>query len=284
MDLPRVSLVVWLTVGIAAGCHPGPIPQRIGGGGATSIEPLVNTWQPAYATLRGVQVDYTGTGSGNGVQQMIRRAIRFGCTDAPLNSEQLGSAHSIGGEVIHLPLAINGVVPIYRVPIGAEIVPLRFSGPVLADIFLGEITRWNDAMLIALNPGIALPDLPIVVVSRSEPSGTTAVFAAYLAKHRPHLWREHNMGRGPSTAFAVGIRQKGNPGVAGEVLRNAGAIGYVDLTYAMHMSRPVGFGAVRNRAGSFIRATPASIMAAAASMNKYPEDLCFSLIDAAGEN
>jgi phosphate ABC transporter phosphate-binding protein len=215
---------------------------------------------------------------------MIRRAIRFGCTDAPLNFEQLGSAHSIGGEVIHLPLAINGVVPIYRVPSGAEIVPLRFSGQVLADIFLGEITRWNDAMLVALNPGIALPDLPIVVVSRSEPSGTTAVFAEYLAQHRPDLWREHNMGRGPSTAFAVGIRQKGNPGVAGEVLRNAGAIGYVDLTYAMHMSRPVGFGAVRNRAGSFIRATPASIMAAAASMNTYPEDLCFSLIDAAGEN
>jgi phosphate transport system substrate-binding protein len=264
------------------GCSPAPPPERIIGGGATSIEPLINAWQPTYAAEHAVQVDYTGAGSGNGVQQMIRRAILFGCTDAPLNAEQLDAARSVGGEVIHLPLAICGVVPICRVPGIPDGAILQFSGEVLAKIFLGEITQWNDAALRELNPTIDLPNHPIKVVSRSEPSGTTAVFAEYLAGACPELWRASNMGRGSSVAFAVGIRQKGNPGVAGEVFRNPGAIGYVDLTYAMHMSRPISFGSVRNRAGHFVRATNENIAAAAAALQRIPDDLCFSLIDAGG--
>jgi phosphate transport system substrate-binding protein len=173
-------------------------------------------------------------------------------------------------------------VPICRVPGIPDGAILQFSGEVLAKIFLGEITQWNDAALRELNPTIDLPNHPIKVVSRSEPSGTTAVFAEYLAGACPELWRASNMGRGSSVAFAVGIRQKGNPGVAGEVFRNPGAIGYVDLTYAMHMSRPISFGSVRNRAGHFVRATNENIAAAAAALQRIPDDLCFSLIDAGG--
>lgn len=278
----RRSAAVLLALVAACGCRDDRAPQRIGGGGATSIEPLVNAWQPAYFQSSGVQVDYIGTGSGNGVQQMIRRAITFGCTDSPLNSEQLAAARAIGGEVVHLPLAVTGVVPICNIPGFSEPQPIRFSGPVLAAIFLGDIVAWNDPALVALNPGLALPNLPIKVVSRSEPSGTTAIFAEYLARSRPELWREHNMGHGPSVAFAVGIRQKGNPGVAGEVRRNPGAIGYVELTFAAQLGRTVIFGAVRNRHGHFVLASPASITAAAASISEYPDDLCFSLIDAPG--
>lgn len=266
----------------ASGCSDDRVPQRIGGGGATSIEPLINAWQPDYFRSSGVQVDYIGTGSGNGAQQMIRRAIVFGCTDSPLNAEQLSAARAIGGEVVHLPLAITGVVPICNIPGLAEHQFIQFSGEALAGIYLGEITRWNDPALVSLNADVPLPDLPIKVVSRSEPSGTTAIFADYLARARPENWQQNNMGQGPSVAFAVGIRQKGNPGVAGEVRRNPGAIGYVELTYAAQMGGTVTFGAVRNRHGLSVRASPASITAAAASIQDYPDDLCFSLIDAPG--
>src|SRR5262249_31065356 len=158
--------------------------------------------------------DYVGTGSGNGVQQMIRRDILFGCTDVPLNAGQRESANANGREVIHLPLLINRGVPIYRHPSVHDEATLPFTGASLAANFTGQIERWNDSALIQLNPNVPMPDWPIKIVSRSEPSGTTAVFAEYLARARPELWRSQNMGRGPSVAFALGIRQKGNPGVA----------------------------------------------------------------------
>jgi phosphate ABC transporter phosphate-binding protein len=177
---------------------------------------------------------------------------------------------------------MGGVVPIYRAPGVPENRPLRFTGEVLADIFLGAVTRWNDPALVALNPGVTLPDLPIHVVSRSDPSGTTAVFAEYLAKMRPAAWRAKNMGMGTSASFAVGIRQKGNPGVAGEVSRMDGAIGYVELTFATHMTDQVRFGAVRNRAGAFVVASPEGVTAAAASLHTIPDDLRFSIVNAPG--
>jgi phosphate transport system substrate-binding protein len=159
---------------------------------------------------------------------------------------------------------------------------VKFTGPVLADIFLGDVTRWNDPALQALNPGVSLPDLPIKVVSRSDPSGTTAIFADYLAKMRLEKWKERKMGMGTSVTFAVGIRQKGNPGVAGEVGRLDGTIGYVELTFAKHMRDRVAFGAVRNRAGKYVVASPETVTAAAASLDAIPEDLTFSLVDAPG--
>src|SRR4051794_18106126 len=176
-----------------------------------------------------------------------------------MNAEQRDRARQINGDVIHIPLAMGAVVPIYRLSSVPDDPPLRFTGEVLADIFLGDVTRWNDAALKDLNPGIDLPDLPIKVVSRSDPSGTTAIFAEYLAKKRPDAWKAKNMGKGTGTSFAVGIRQKGNPGVAGDVGRLDGAMGYVELTFAKHMKDRVAFGAVRNRAGNFVIARPESV-------------------------
>lgn len=264
-----------------AGCTPSDA-RRLDGGGATFIEPLMLKWQRVYERETGVQVDYTGTGSGNGVQQMTRQALAFACTDAPMNAEQLEKARALNGEVVHVPLAMGGVVPIYRL---ADLPPdraLRFTGPVLADIFLGDITRWDDPAIVELNPGVTLPGLPIKVISRSDPSGTTAIFAQYLEKSRPERWKEKRMGRGTSVSFAVGVRQKGNPGVAGEVGRLDSAIGYVELTFAQHMRDRVAFGAVRNRAGKFVVATPESVTAAAASLADIPDNLCFSLVDLPG--
>ena len=283
MRRPPVRLMLVAACAVFAGCSSNDSP-RLDGGGATFIEPLMLKWQRVYERETGVQVDYTGTGSGNGIQQMTRMALAFGCTDAPMNSEQLDKARTINGEVVHIPLAMGGVVPIYRLPSLAENQTLRFTGPVLADIFLGDITRWDDPALQELNPGLTLPSLAIRVVSRSDPSGTTAIFAEYLAKARPDKWKDRKMGKGTSASFSVGIRQKGNPGVAGEVGRLDGAIGYVELTFAKHMKDKVAFGAVRNKEGNFVVASPESVTAAAASLTAVPDNLCFSLVDAPGRD
>lgn len=265
----------------AVGCSRSDA-QRVDGGGATFIEPLMLKWQRVYERETGVQVDYTGAGSGNGIQQMGNGAILFGCTDMPMTAEQREHAHEIGGDVLHIPLAMGGVVPIYYLSKVPTTPPLRFSGPILADIFLGAIDRWDDPALTALNPGVALPNLPIKVVSRSDPSGTTAVFAEYLDKMRPTAWAAHNMGDGMDASFALGVRQKGNPGVAGEVGRLDGAIGYVELAFAKHMSEHVAVAAVQNRAGQFVVASTESVAAAAKSLRDIPADLCFSMVDASG--
>jgi phosphate transport system substrate-binding protein len=276
---PRV--IVLLLAGLATGCGPVGTP-RLDGGGATFVEPLMLKWQRVYERQTGVQIDYTGTGSGNGIQQMTRGAILFGCTDVPLTAEQRQVAREAHGEVVHVPLALGAVVPIYHLSDAGTGGPLRFSGPVLADIFLGDITRWNDRALAELNPGIRLPDRPITVVSRSDPSGTTAVFADFLKAARPQTWAAKNMGEGMSASFAVGVRQKGNPGVAGEVGRLDGAIGYVELAFARFLPGRVTAAVVRNRSGRFVAANPESVAAAAASLEGIPADLCFSVVDAPG--
>jgi phosphate ABC transporter phosphate-binding protein len=215
---------------------------------------------------------------------MTKQAIRFGCTDAPMNDEQIQAARAENGEVIHIPLAMGGVVPIYNLPGVATDQHVRFTGQLLADIYLGDVTKWDDAALKELNPGVTLPDLPIKVVSRSDPSGTTAIFAEYLAKSRPDKWAEKKMGRGTSVTFEAGVRTPKNPGVAGEVSRTDGAIGYVELTYAKLMKEKVGLGSVKNREGEFVVASPESVTAAAASLQEIPENLTFSLVDAPGKN
>jgi phosphate transport system substrate-binding protein len=271
------SLIILAVIGCTEKRAPRP-----DGGGATFIEPLMLKWQRVYERDTGVQIDYTGVGSGNGVQQMMHRSILFGCTDVPMTTDQLHRANETGGQVVHVPLALGGVVPIYRLAGISGDRPLRFSGRVLAEIFLGEITHWNDPSIGELNPGVKLPDQPIKVVSRSDPSGTTALWAEYLAEMRPALWAKHNMGRGMDAAFPVGVRQKGNPGVAGEVGRLDGAIGFVELAFARHMTHDVAIAAVRNRAGNYVRASPESVAAAGASLAEIPDDLCFSIVDAAG--
>jgi phosphate transport system substrate-binding protein len=262
---------------LLAGCQAQP---RINAGGSSFIYPLMLKWSRVYAAEKNVQVDYQSTGSGNGIQQMIVGTIDFGCTDAPMSADQLASAKTHAGDVIHIPLVMGGVVPVYNLP-GVE-GTINFGGPALAGIFLGTITKWNDPAIAETNPGTVLPDQHILVVSRSDPSGTTAIFADYIAKVAPELWKQKEMPKpGTAVRWPAGEAQKGNEGVAGLVQRVPGAISYVELKYAHDLG--LKFGAVRNRAGKFVQASPESVTSAAASLKEIPQDLCFSLTDADGE-
>jgi phosphate transport system substrate-binding protein len=251
--------------------------QSLTGGGSSFVNPVMTRWAAAYHKARAVQVDYTATGSGNGIRQMLDRKNDFGCTDAPLSEEQIREAKANGGDVLHIPLVMGGVVPAYNLPEVKE--PLNFTGPVLADIYLGKITRWNDSRLKELNPTAALPDKEIAVVRRSDGSGTTYIWSDYLAKVSPE-WKE-KVGVGTDLKWPVGVGAQKNDGVAGQVGRSPGAIGYVELTFALKSN--IQFGAVKNKAGEFVRADLASVMkAAAGALTGIPDDLRYSLTDAPG--
>lgn len=260
------------------GCHPSG--ARLNGGGSSFIFPMMIRWARDYHEKTGVQVDYSSAGSGNGQRQMIARIIQFGCTDAFINDKLLkeAAARPDGGPILHIPLLLGAVVPVYNLPNVDQ--PLRFTGPLLADIFLGKVTHWNDARLREANPGVMLPDLPILVVSRADSSGTTAIWVDYLGKVHPEIVKA--VGQGTNATFSTGIRERGNERVAGKVLDRPGAIGYVELVYALQSK--LSFGAVQNAAGRFVRANLASVTAAAeASLTSIPEDLRFSLTNAPGE-
>ncbi|MFL5331110.1 MAG: phosphate ABC transporter substrate-binding protein PstS [Gemmataceae bacterium] len=262
------------------GCQPA---ERLNGGGSSFIYPAMLKWSRVYAAERGIQIDYQSTGSGNGIQQMTVQTLNFGCTDAPMNKDQLGVAEGRGGAVVHLPLVMGGVVPVYNLPNLPPDTILNFSGQVLAGIFLGDIKSWDDPKIAELNPGVKLPQQRILVVSRSDPSGTTAIFADYVSKVAPEPWKAKDMGKpGTAVRWPAGEAQKGNEGVAGLVTRVPGSLGYVELKYALDLN--LEYGAIRNRAGKFLRASPESVQkAAAAALTKIPENLCFSLTDAPGE-
>ncbi|MCS6978178.1 MAG: phosphate ABC transporter substrate-binding protein PstS [Gemmatales bacterium] len=251
---------------------------RINAGGSTFINPLMTKWAKVYQDKTGVRIDYSSTGSGNGIQQMINRTIDFGCTDAPLNEEQLSKAAGIGGEVVHVPLTLGGVVPAYNLPSIDK--PIRFTGEILAQIYLGKIQKWNDPALQTLNPDVALPDMNIAPVYRSDGSGTTYLFTDFLCKVSPEF--QQTVGKGTSVRWpSVGIGHKGNEGVAGHITRTPGALGYVELIYALNQN--LRFGAVQNRQGQFVTASMESISEAARnSLTTIPEDLRFSITDAPG--
>jgi phosphate ABC transporter phosphate-binding protein len=266
---------------VAFGCNrsgSGSAP-RLNAGGSTFVYPMMSKWASEYEKAKGAQVNYQSVGSGGGIQQMTAKTFDFGCTDAPMNEEQLQKARETGGEVVHIPLAMGGVVPTYSLEEVAE--PLRFSGPVLADIFMGKIKKWNDPALLALNPNANLPDKDIVVVHRSEGSGTTYIWADYLSKVSPE-WKE-KVGVATSVKWPVGTGQKGNEGVAGLVQRTPGSIGYVELIYATQNN--IKFGSVRNKEGQFVTASLESVTAAADNaLSLIPEDLRYSITDAPGKN
>jgi phosphate transport system substrate-binding protein len=196
-----------------------------------------------------------------------------------MNEEQLGKARESGGEVVHIPLVMGAVVPAYNLP---EIkAPLNFSGSVLADIFLGKITKWDDAALKALNPGVALPNEDIAVVHRSDGSGTTYVWVDYLSKVNAD-WKS-KVGVGTSVNWPAGEGQKGNEGVAGQVRRTHGSIGYIELIYATQNA--IQFGAVQNQSGAMVVPSLESITAAAnGSLSNLPDDLRYSITNAAGKD
>jgi phosphate transport system substrate-binding protein len=240
---------------------------------------MMKKWASAYVKDRGVEVNYTSTGSTNGVSSMTEGEKDFGCTDAPMSEEQMNTARSKGGEVFHLPLLMGGVVPLYNLE-GID-QPLKFDGPVLADIFLGKIKKWNDPRLKQLNEGVNLPDLEVLPVHRSDGSGTTYIFTDYLSKVSDE-WRK-GPGHGTVVKWPEGtVAQPKNDGVAGQVKRTKGAIGYVELIYALESK--LNYGSVKNREGEFITASLESVTVAASNALKDPpEDLRFSITDAPGK-
>jgi phosphate transport system substrate-binding protein len=254
--------------------------RRLNGGGSSFVYPLMTKWVRIYKEARGVEVDYASTGSGNGIQQMTVHNLDFGCSDAPMNEQQLQKAAKEGGNVLHIPLVMGGVVPAYNLP---EIdKPLRFTGEILAGIFLGEIKKWNDPKLRAVNDGVNLPDRDIAVVHRSDGSGTTYIWTDYLSKVSP-AWKE-KMGVNTIIKWPSGqIAQKGTEGVAGQVMRSPGAIGYVEVIFALQSK--IQYGSVQNAAGEFITPTLESVTAAArASIAEIPDDLRYSLTNAPGKD
>lgn len=246
------------------------------GAGATFPYPLMAKYGDEYTRLTGgkVRINYQSIGSGGGIRQFLEQTVHFGASDAPLSDQVMKDVRTrFKSNALNIGYALGAVVPVYNLPGVRE--TLRFTGPVLADIYLGKIKAWNDPALQALNPDVKLPPLPITVVHRSDGSGTTFVWADYLSKVSPE-WAS-KVGRGTSLQWPVGVGGKGNEGVAGVVKQTPGSIGYVEVTYAKQNN--LGYGAVQNKAGRFILADLPSLKAAANV--PLPGDMRVSITDTA---
>ena len=250
---------------------------QINGAGATFPFPLYSKWFDEYRKVKSdVQVNYNSIGSGGGIKALLEGTVDFGASDAPMNEQEMAKAKN---PVIHVPTVIGAVVMSYNLP---EVkTAVNFSGEVIADIYLGKITKWNDSKILALNKGLNLPASDILVAYRSDGSGTTSIFTDYLAKVSPE-WKE-KVGAGKSVSWPVGLAGKGNEGVAGLVKQTPGAIGYLELIYAASNKLPVGL--VKNKAGVFIKPSPKTVTAAAAAaLKNMPEDFRVSITDAEGKD
>jgi phosphate ABC transporter, phosphate-binding protein len=268
-SLAALSLAIALGVSACGGDRPAPaqpgasgsdsqserISAEISGAGASFIFPLVSKWSADYNAATGARVNYQSIGSGGGIAQIKAGTVDFGSSDKPLSSEELAQA-GLG----QFPSAIGGVVPVVNLE-GLQAGQLRLSGPLLADIFLGRITTWNDPAIVAANPGVALPASRITLVHRSDGSGTTFNFSNYLSKVSPE-WK-NKVGEGTSVQWPDGVGGKGNEGVASYVQQIKGAIGYVELAYALQSGMP--YAALQNAAGNWVQPSAESFAAAAAS-------------------
>jgi phosphate transport system substrate-binding protein len=226
------------------------------GAGATFPNPIYTKWFDAYAKETGVRINYQSIGSGGGIRQFTEGTVDFGATDGPMTDEQMAA---LKGNVLHVPTVLGAVVATYNLP-SLDGIVLRFDGPTLAAIFLGRIIRWNDPRILALNPGVRLPDQDIIVVHRSDGSGTTYVFTDYLSKISPE-WKG-KVGKATSVDWPVGLGGKGNEGVTQQVKQTEGSIGYVELIYSIANRLP--YARVRNAEGEFIEPTLKGVSAAAA--------------------
>ena len=248
------------------------------GSGSSFVNPFMTKIASEYNKMNpAVKISYASKGSGTGIKEISDKSTDFGASDAPMTDAQMGGAK--GGEMIHIPLVMGAVVPIYNVP-GIN-KPLVFSGPVLADIYRGKITAWNDPAIASLNPGVNLPAADITVVHRSDGSGTTYVFTEYLTKVSADFNKAP--GKGTTVAWPAEnkIGAKGNEGVAAVVQKTPGTIGYVELIYAL--SNKIAFGSVMNAAGKSLMASIEGVTAAAASMKNPPADLRMSITNADGD-
>ena len=249
------------------------------GAGATFPYPIYNKWFSDYAATKGVKINYQSIGSGGGVRQISEQTVDFGASDAPMSDEELSRAK--GGPILHIPTVLGADVVTYNVPgVPAE---LKLTGEVVADIFLGKIRKWNDPRVAALNPGVTLPNADMLVVHRSDGSGTTFIFTDYLSKVSPEWARV--VGKGKEVKWPTGIGAKGNEGVAGQVKQTPGAIAYVELAYAKQNNLP--YASIRNSAGTFVQPTMETIYAAAESAApNIPAntDYRISIVNAPGAN
>jgi phosphate transport system substrate-binding protein len=271
----RTWLAALTLVAVASTAAPAAAQTLINGAGATFPYPIYSKWFDSYTKVDpAVRFNYQSIGSGGGIKQVTSRTVDFGATDGPMTDEQLKAAPA---ELIHIPTVLGAVAPTYNLPGNPKV---QFTPDVLADIFLGKITTWNDARLTAINPGVTLPKEAIAVVHRSDGSGTTFIWVDYLSKVSPE-WQQ-KVGKGTSVKWPVGLGGKGNEGVAGQVKNTPGALGYVELAYAVKNKLPVGL--VKNAAGKFIEPAIESTTAAAAGAAKgMPDDFRVSLTNAPGD-
>lgn len=250
---------------------------KLTGAGSSFAYPLYSRWAADYMAKTGAQVNYQSKGSGAGIRQLQEMTIDFGGTDAPMTEKELAEAK--GGPVLHIPVAMGAVVLVYNVPgVATE---LKMSAPVIASVFMGRITKWNDKQIVAMNPGVTLPNQDIVVVHRSDGSGTTFIWTDYLSKLSPE-WSKQ-VGQGKEVKWPVGLGGAQNEGVAGQVKQLPGAVGYVELAYARQ--NKLSYASIKNAAGNFIVPSIESVTAAAASVAAgLPDstDYRLSIIDPPG--
>ncbi len=244
----------------------------INGAGATFPNPLYSKWFDEYARVDpSVRFNYQSIGSGGGQKQILAQTVNFGASDGPMSDENLAKAT---GKLLHIPTVAGAVVVTYNLPGGPK---LRLDGPTIADLFLGKITKWNDPRLAQLNPGVQLPDTDLIVVHRSDGSGTTYIFTDYLSSVSPE-W-DKQAGHSTSVKWPTGLGAKGNEGVAGQITQLPGTLGYIELAYAHQNHLPVAD--IKNAAGNYITPSVESVTSALASA-KIPEDFRFSMVNPPG--
>ncbi len=247
----------------------------LNGAGATFPYPMYSKWFSEYHKLHpDVEINYQSIGSGGGIRQVLAQTVDFGASDGPMTDEQLSQAKV---KILHIPTVLGAVVPAYNVP--GVTAPLRFSPQAMAGICLGKITSWNDPIIVKDNPGVKLPGSSIIVVHRSDGSGTNYIFTDYLSKISPE-WKE-TVGKGTSVKWPVGLGAKGNEGVAGMIRQMEGGFGYIELIYAVQNN--IAYGELKNAAGQWVKASLQGATAAAASVKSMPADFRVSITDAPGK-
>jgi phosphate transport system substrate-binding protein len=271
----RTALAGACVIALGAGVAAQKI--QINGAGATFPEPIYQKWFAEYNKLHpDIAINYQPVGSGAGIRQITAQTVFFGGTDGPMTNDQLAGAP---GRILHLPTVLGAVTPIYNVP--GVTVELKFTGPLLADIYLGKITKWNDPAIAKVNAGVSLPNQDITPVRRSDGSGTTYVWVDYLAKVSPEWLKK--VGVATTVNWPVGIGGSRNDGVAALVKQTPGAIGYVELVYAIQNKIPTG--PVQNMDGNFVKASVQSTTAAAAAAaTKMPADFRVSITNPPGKD
>jgi phosphate transport system substrate-binding protein len=273
----RMQAAVVVAAAAIAGATVIAQNMQINGAGATFPAPIYSKWFSEYTKVKpNIMINYQPLGSGAGIKQLTSRTVFFGASDQPMTPEQMQTAP---GKVLHFPTVLGAVVPVYNLPgVTAE---LKFPGTVLADILLGKVTKWNDPSIAKANAGVNLPATDITFVHRAESSGTTYIFVDFLAKVSPEF--KKTVGVGSTVKWPVGVGGKGSDGVTALVSQTPGAIGYVELVYALN--NKLAYGSVQNSAGKFIRASiESTTAAAAAAAGAMPADFRVSITNPPGDN